>query len=54
MLGRVSLVFEAILLVGGVYQTQGVYQRGASNTKFTPQEGRLLDGRPVNLRVGVY
>ena len=30
---------------GGVYQTQGVYWRGASDTKSTPQRGRLLDTR---------
>ena len=28
---------------GGVYLTRGVYQRGASNTNYTPQGGRLLD-----------
>ena len=40
---NVSLTFEAILGRGAFIRHSGVYKRGASNTNFTPQGGRLLD-----------
>ena len=55
---RVFFIFDAILEGwgggrGGVYQTRGVYQRGASNTNYTAQGG-VYYIRGVYLRVGIY
>ena len=37
--------FVGVILVGGVCQTWGIYQRRASNTILTAQSGQLLDKR---------